>query len=172
MPEILILEEVIERNLIDARWFVPFLIYRLQSAAINRIVTLEVVLENVFPEPYVKRELRLTWRTESVRLASSPVQEHIITEWASCGIACIVVPLYIGLQIVQVAQAGDRFDYWVGNEVYELGLEVSGTLLGDLERRHRSKISQLRANPYQLDGFVSVTDFRDMRTRLSFHQFK
>lgn len=93
----------------------------------------------------------------------------MITEWAACGMACVIVPLYTQLQILQVTQAGDGFDFWVGDGSREFGLEVSGTYTGDLALRHRNKVQQLRSSPHKVAGFVSVTRFRPLSSILSFH---
>lgn len=164
------LEEIITRNAIDTRWFLPFTIYRLQPLAVDRSVTLDITLQNVLPEPLVVRQLQLTWAQASERLLTPPVQEHVITEWAACGIACALLPLYTGLQVLQVTQVGDRFDYWVGNETQEFGLEISGLLAGDLEQRHRTKIRQLIESPHKVAGYISVTNFQAQRSLLSFHK--
>lgn len=54
------LEEIITRNAIDTRWFLPFTIYRLQPFAIDQAVIFDVILQNVLPEPLAIRQLRLT----------------------------------------------------------------------------------------------------------------
>jgi hypothetical protein len=164
------LEEIITRNAIDTRWFLPFTIYRLQPFAVDRAVIFDVTLQNVLPEPLAIRQLQLTWAKSSERLHTPPVQEHVVTEWAACGIACALLPLYTGLQVLQVTQVGDRFDYWVGNETQEFGLEISGLLTGDLEQRHRTKIRQFIESPHKVAGYVSVTNFQSQHSLLSFHR--
>lgn len=166
------LEEIITANAIDARWFLPFMIHRLQPVAFDRSVVFNVTLLNVLHEPFVQRQLQLTWTKASEKLHIPPVQAHVITEWAACGIACVVIPFYTGLQVLQVTQVGDRFDYWVGNEAQEFGLEISGLLVGDLEQRHRAKIRQLIENPHRVAGYVSVTSFQARRSILSFNQIE
>jgi hypothetical protein len=98
------------------------------------------------------------------------VPERVITEWAACGVACVVMALYTGLTVRAVAAEGDRFDYWVDDGQYDYGLEVSGTLGGDLEARHRAKVRQLCDNPYGVDGYVVVVNFTTRRVVLSFHR--
>lgn len=93
----------------------------------------------------------------------------MITEWAACCLAGVIVPLYAELQLLQVTLAGDGFDFWVGNESNEFGLEISGTQVGDLALRHRQKVQQLLASRHDIAGFVSVTRFRPLRSILSFH---
>lgn len=169
--ESIFLEEIIERNSIDAHLFIPFTLYRLQPLSTERSVLLEVILHNIQPGSSIGNQVNLRWRTDSKRFDRPPAQEHVITEWAACGIACVILPLYTPYRVLHVAQVGEHFDYWVGDDTHEYGMEVSGTLSGDPFRRQRIKVEQLLGNPYQVDGFVSVTDFQSRRTLLSFHYF-
>jgi hypothetical protein len=163
------LEEIVTRNAIDARWFLPFTIHRLVPQSANRSAVLALSLLDILDKPQGVR-LQLTWLPESATLNIPPVQEHIITEWAACGVACAVIPLYTGLQVLQVAQSGDGFDYWIGDEDQEYGLEVSGTMGTGIEQRHRAKVKQLRQSPHKVAGYISITSFRAMNSVLSFHQ--
>jgi hypothetical protein len=86
------------------------------------------------------------------------------------GVACVVVTLYAGLTVCEVAADGDRFDYWVDDGRYEYGLEVSGTLRADVETRHRAKVRQLCDNPYGVDGYVVVVSFATRRVIMSFNR--
>lgn len=70
--------------------------------------------------------------------------------------------------MLHVTQAGDSFDYWVGDDEREYGLEVSGTMNENVDGRHRAKMKQFQNNPYGVDGFVSVTGFQALRSILSF----
>ena len=73
-----------------------------------------------------------------------------------------------------MAAEGDRFDYWVGSEEYECGLEVSGTMMvnaDDIEARHRSKVRQLLDNPYSVGGYVIVVSFATRQAIFSYHEF-
>jgi hypothetical protein len=63
-----------------------------------------------------------------------PVQSKVVTEFAACGIACVLVPLYARWRLLFTAPEGDKFDYWVGNDERQWGLEVSGTISEDLPR--------------------------------------
>jgi hypothetical protein len=99
-----------------------------------------------------------------------PIQAHIITEWAACGIALALVPLYIPYRVLEVAQSGERFDYWLGEAVRAFGLEVSGTIQGDLDARMQIKRRQLKRNPYRSAGYVCVVGFEQQQVRLSFYQ--
>ena len=94
-----------------------------------------------------------------------------MTEWAAVGIACALVPAYTGLRILQVTQAGDGFDYWVGDDRWEYALEVSGTIEGSLTGRHAAKVRQLQGNPYGVDGYVAVTRFASLEAIFSFNKY-
>jgi hypothetical protein len=100
------------------------------------------------------------------------LQGHIVTEWAAVGIACVLVPLYASLQVLQVTQAGDGFDYWVGDAEREYALEVSGTVADSLASRHAAKVRQWQKNPYGVDGYVAVTRFASLESILSFHRWE
>jgi len=170
MTDVITLEEFDGSNAVDLGWFLPFIIYRLQPLARDYSATLEVTLQNIGQTPEATHKLTLTWSRESAKRLVPPVQEHIITEWAACGIACIVIPLYTDLQILHVTQIGDSFDYWVGNDANEFGLEVSGTMRGNLAQRHRAKVKQLLNSSHRVSGYVSVTGFEAKHTILSFHR--
>ncbi len=167
------LESIADDNEIGAGIFLPFTIVRLQGDASTALeVVLSVLLRNIGELSEQRRSLRLRWAEESIPEAPLPVQQDVITEWAACGVACVLVPLYTGMRIVQVAQEGDRFDYWVSDGEEEYALEVSGTLSGDLEDRHTAKVRQLQSNPYEVDGFVVVVRFVSRESIFSFNRFE
>ena len=163
------LEEIGNLNAIDARWFLPFLIHRLKPIAVERSVVAEISLRNLPEQDESTRYIELRWGKNSDTLSVPPVQESVITEWAAYGFACVVVPFYSRWQVLQVTLAGDGFDFWIGDGSNELGLEISGTLSGDLNLRHRNKVHQLLASHHNVAGFVSVTRFRPISSILSFH---
>ena len=108
------------------------------------------------------RRVQFYWNAETALTLPPAVQEHTITEWAACGLACALAPRYTGLFIRSVAQLGDRFDYWLCDDATEWGLEVSGTRTEDekeLQDRLRRKTRQLRENPYGIGGYVIVVGF-------------
>lgn len=166
------LEQVVKLNQIDTRWFLPFLIYRFREQTNQQVIQFSVTLQGISQQTSNKRVLELRWQKESETLSSPPIQSSVITEWAAYGMACVVIPFYTGLPIVQVTQIGERFDFWVRKDLEKFGLEVSGTLEGNLEQRQRVKQRQLLRNPNQVGGYVSVTSFRERHTILSFHRSK
>ena len=125
------LEDIATDNNIDAGLFIPFTIARLLGLAEDaREVVLSVTLVDVEEMGVSGRHLRLRWSAQSASTAVEALQEHTVTEFAACGVACVVTPLYARLKVLRVAQVGDRFDYWLGDEEGEMGLEVSGTKTG------------------------------------------
>ncbi len=159
----------IRNNAIDAQWFLPFTIYRLQPYAVSQQFVMTVNLYRILTEPIVTRRLLLTWETDTPTITSPPVQDAVITEWAACGIACAVLPFYTQLRFVKVTESGDRFDYWVGDGKQLYGLEVSGILDGGIVRRQRMKTRQLLANPFGVGGYVCIVHFGQQSVDLSFH---
>ena len=167
--ERVVLEEIISKNDIDTQWFLPFLVHRLQAGE-RKVAILTITLHNVLESPTVKHQIELIW--EIIAETDLPLQEHIVTEWAAYGIACTLIPLYTDFQVKQVAQLGEGFDYWIGDDEQEFGLEVSGTLTKNIQQRHRTKVQQFEQNPLQISGYVNVTGFRDRHSILSFHQME
>jgi hypothetical protein len=150
--------------------FVPFAVARLQQQPSEVEAVLTVELRGIPNQATEERLLRLAWDAASVSILPLAVQENPLTEWAALGVACAVIWHFGGLRLHAVAALGDGFDYWVRQETREFGLEVSGTLAGDLEARHRDKRRQLLANPYGADGYVVVVDFSTRRAIFSFHR--
>ena len=166
----LLLNRAVQNNLIDAQWFLPFTIYRLQQYTASSQLLLTVTLEQIHTTSTISRRLLLHWEENSPQLSLPPVQDTVITEWAACGIACAVLPFYTGLQLVKVTESGDRFDYWVGDGQQLYGLEISGILHGRLEPRQRMKARQLLDNPFGIGGYVCIVQFDQQRVNLSFHR--
>ena len=168
-----VLEHIAEDHDIRADLFLPFTVTRLrQAVATDQQATLAVQLRDVGKAGESHRELLLSWSTSGMIEASLPLQERVVTEWAAVGIACVLVSLYTSLRILQVTQAGDGFDYWVGDEEREYALEVSGTVEGRLADRHAAKVRQLQGNPYGVDGYVAVTRFASLGSIFSFNRWE
>lgn len=123
-----VLENIVRDNRLSVAMFLPFTIARLRGedeTALEAMLT--VCLQNISEAGEATRMLHLTWSPESVPLRQLPLQERSITEYAACGVACVLVPLYANQRILQVAEEEDGFDYWIGDGKQEWGLEVSGT---------------------------------------------
>ena len=164
------LETLLAQSAIDASLFLPFTIFRLRSYAVNQQTELTVSLYEPDTETPHTHTLHLTWDSSSDTLTTPPIQSHTITEWAACGIALAIVPLYTSYQVLEVARIGERFDYWLGHSVREVGLEISGTIEGDLALRTKVKQNQLKRNPYKSAGYVCVVGFEKQQVRLSFSE--
>lgn len=162
--------DIVQQNNIDTALLLPFVGYRFLPTINEGNVVLDVVLRGIGEAAESRHHLELHLFSLSQEYAVPPVQEHVITEWAACGVACVILPFYTGYRVLHVTQAGDGFDYWVGDDEHEHGLEVSGTINEDVNGRHRTKVKQFQNNPYGVDGFVSVTGFQALRSILPFHR--
>ncbi len=165
------LEESLRLHDIGAEVFAPFVIERFRAGDGATFVELSVTLTD---EQGLERDqlVRLTWQAQSVASKPFAVQERVMTEWGALGVACALSPSLLGKRILSVAVEGERFDYRIGNEAGEWGLEVSGALSEsreDLRERHRLKVRQLRENPARLSGHVIVVGFTLREVLISFH---
>jgi hypothetical protein len=165
------LEDIAQQHPIGASVFVPFAIVRLRGETDATEATLTVQCVDVPGPRMTQRTLRLWWSADSAPAQPIAVQSRTVTEWAACGVACVVASLYGGLRVREVSGDGDRFDYWVDKDEREYGLEVSGTTTTDLEARHQMKVRQLRENPYGVDGYVVVVGFDTRSVIFSFNRF-
>jgi len=94
-----------------------------------------------------------------------------MTEWAACGIACAVLWHYTEQRVLTAAKKGERFDYWIGDDAAEKGMEVSGTLSDDADEmweRHRQKRRQLLSYPSD-GGYVVIVGFARHEIIFSYH---
>ena len=166
------LEQIAAEHSIGADLFVPLTAARLAADTGASIVRLTVELRDISQAGVARRELEIQWSMESVPKHPPAIDDRSLTEWAACGIACVVVAVYANLQICEVTGDGDRFDYWVTDGQNEFGLEVSGTTTGQIESRHAAKVKQLLENPFGVDGYVVVADFSTRRVIFSFHRYE
>jgi len=166
------LEEVVGSHSISANLFVPFVIRRLCGVPITREAVLRVRLQSIGEAGNQTHSLRIRWHDANIPKQPLGISENTITEWAALGVACVVIALYRGLTIQGVTGQGDRFDYWVSDGQSRCGLEVSGTLTGEVESRHRAKIRQWQENPWQADGYVVTVDFATRQAIFSFHRYE
>ena len=168
-----LLDDIVTDNYIYAEFFIPFVLVRLFSQEPDKNeARLSIRLRDIGSSGERQRILRLSHLQRKVAMDSPPIQSKVVTEFAACGIACVLVPLYAGLRMLFTAQEGDRFDYWVGNDERQWGLEVSGTIDEDLHTRHRAKIRQLLSNPLRVNGYVAVTKFSTRESIFSFHRYR
>src|SRR5690348_16867410 len=90
--------------------FLPFVMIRLGGNRDATEAILTVALRQVHGQTSSQRSLRLRWSPSTVPTEPPAVQERVITEWAACGVACVLVTAYTNLQVCQVTASGDRFD--------------------------------------------------------------
>ena len=167
------LAEALAAQEIEAGVFLPFAIRCLQAGD-SQVTERQLSVRILQREGSEHTEnLRVQWSPAHIPTLPPAVQSHIITEWGALGVACAVLHgLGDGLRLTSVAREGDRFDYWVGNDEQEWGLEVSGTGAESLEERHTEKVDQLLSNPYGVDGFVIVVRFASQEAWFTFHRVR
>lgn len=164
------LEDIDRIHRVGTSLFVPLTVLRLRGDTEVTEATLTVDLRNMGHISETQRTLQLSWSSDNAPAQPPGIPERVITEWAACGVACVMVALYAGLTVREVAANGDRFDYWVDDGRYEYGLEISGTMGEELETRHRVKVQQLCDNPYGVDGYVVVMSFATRHVIMSFNR--
>ncbi len=170
-PDEFRLEDIIPRHHIGAEMFIPFTVLRLRGHSDICEAVWTISARDLGNASEQCRMLRVTWSPESVPIRPPGVSDHVVTEWAALGMACILVARYTPYHIFETAQIHDCFDFWLTDGHRKCGLEVSGTLSGALEVRHRAKIEQWRPNPHRVDGLVVVAGFDARQAILSFHRF-
>ena len=170
-PSVIALEENLSLHPIGAEIFAPFVIERFGAGSGIVSAELAVTITDEHGQGQ-NRIVHLAWQAQSASVKPLAVQERVRTEWGALGIACTLIPALLGLRVLSVALEGERFDYRIGNDTGEWGLEVSGALWegeDDLRERHRLKIRQLRENPARLSGYVIVVGFTLREVLISFH---
>ncbi len=168
-----LLDDIVTDNHIYAEFFIPFVLVRLLSVNSNgNEALLSIRLCDIGQQGERQRILHLSWLQSTPPVAPLPIQSKVVTEFAACGIACVLVPFYARLRVLSTAQEGDRFDYWIGDDERQWGLEVSGTMDEDLHVRHRAKIRQLLSNPFSVGGYIAVTRFSTRESIFSFHRYR
>ncbi|MBZ5525923.1 MAG: hypothetical protein LAP21_27175 [Acidobacteriia bacterium] len=121
-------------------------------------------------EEPTQRTLTLSWAglKRDFEQVIKTYQEPVITEFATLGLACILVAKRAGLEITEVTRRGDRADYWLGDRQFLL--EVSGQQTGNLEALCEEKAIQLLENPFGKPGYVCVASYDCLGARLWFYQ--
>lgn len=95
-------------------------------------------------------------------------QAPVLTEFATLGLACVLVHLFPGLEITEVTRRGEKADYWIGEKEYML--EVSGQQGGNLDNLRDEKAQQLLRNPFNKPGFVCVAVYDERKSYLWFYE--
>ena len=95
-------------------------------------------------------------------------QAPVLTEYATLGLACVLIDEFPKLQITEVTRRGERADYWLGNREYLL--EVSGQQSGNLDTLRDTKRDQLLENPFGSPGFVCVAVYDEKSSYLWYYE--
>jgi hypothetical protein len=74
--------------------FLPFVVARLSGATGVTEASLEIELRDVGQAGSRLRQLDLDWPAADMPTQPLAVSQRHITEWAACGIACVVVHVY------------------------------------------------------------------------------
>lgn len=95
-------------------------------------------------------------------------QEPVLTEFATLGLACILLTRHTDLRISEVTRRGEKVDYWIGDDAQrkQFVLEVGGLQNGNIDNLSNDKITQSVQNPWGRDGYVCVAVFGQLRSRL------
>ena len=168
-----ILAEALRPHSIDATMFEPFVIAELGGTPKAGVQTTEfvVTLHNVDSAGTRTHLLLVEWQGAHALRGQPPVQQTVMTEWAACGIACAVLWHYTGLRVLMATKRGERFDYWIGNDTAQQGMEISGTLseeAGEMQARHQQKRTQLLSYPSD-GGYVVIVGFTRREIIISYH---
>lgn len=139
------------------------------SHLVGVTMTVTGTLSSTHPVP-------LTWplATDQARRAYGDLQ--FAAEFGAYGIAALVVDRLTDLTVVERSRKGGGFDYWLGPKRNpeplfqdKHKLEVSGILSGDegdVRRRLREKLDQLRRGAVPIPGFGIVVHFATPETRV------
>ncbi|GDX41386.1 hypothetical protein LBMAG21_16780 [Armatimonadota bacterium] len=171
-PLVIELETALGLHAIDASVFAPFAIQRLKAGGNADNAELLVILGSDKAQEERFLRVRIRWNPDSAFRLLVAVQGRVVTEWAALGVACALIPEILGMRVLSVALDGERYDYRIGNEEGECGLEVSGTLtedIGELQERHRLKARQLGENPFGAGGYVIVVGFARREALITSH---
>lgn len=120
----------------------------------------------------IEQSLHLKWQDlrGDFEKCLNTYQEHVLTEFAALGLACILLTERTGLEITEVTRLGEKVDYWLGER--ELLLEVGGRSECNLDKFCANKADeQLLKNPYGADGYVCVFEYQHVRARLWFYSY-
>ena len=97
-------------------------------------------------------------------------QEPVITEYATLGLACILLEERTEHVITEVTRRGEKADYWLDDKLFLL--EASGQQSGSLDALCLEKAAQLQDNPFEKPGYVCVANYAERSARLWFYSAK
>jgi hypothetical protein len=109
--------------------------------------------------------MNVTWTSETAAAAARmhrTEQRTPIIEGAAIAVAALLFAHLLPDSEMQVLTRGSRVDYWLPKR--NQAVEISGTeQIRELARRLRQKRTQLRANPFGLDGYGVVCCFSSLQ---------
>jgi hypothetical protein len=117
----------------------------------------------------IEDNIELKWQNmrEDFVKCINTYQEPVITEFATLGLACILLSLKTEYEITEVTRRGEKADYWIGDK--ESLIEISGQENGSLSELCEQKARQLLENPFQKSGYVCVANYSETKSRLWFY---
>lgn len=130
--------------------------------------------DNSFRPPSMsleENEIALSWAglKDDYDKCLKTYQAPVITEYATLGLACILLTYNANLEITEVTRRGDKADFWIGDK--ELLIEISGQQRGNLDELCKEKSVQLLANPFKRPGYICVANYELARARLWYLTF-
>lgn len=120
----------------------------------------------------VASQLPLQWAglKDDFNQCVNTYQDPVLTEFATLGLACILLSRHTNFRISEVTRRGERVDYWIGdsNVRKRFVLEVGGQQTGSIDQLSIAKTKQLNENPWGRNGFICVAVYGTSDARLWF----
>jgi len=150
-------------------WRSP-LVHRLLQSEKYKDGAADVAVDYKWLEDRISSPVTLLWEglATDFNQCLATYQAPVLTEFATLGLASVLVHLFAGLEITEVARRGEKADYWIGDR--ECMLEVSGKQSGNLEDLRDEKSEQLLSNPFGKPGFVCVAVYDEQKSYLWFYE--
>lgn len=154
-----------------ADWRAP-LVHRLLGQPGYRDGTANLEESYRSPKETTVGTLELVWEglRDDVTKCSNTYQEPVLTEFATLGLACVLLTRHTKLTISEVTRRGERVDYWIGDagNRKRFVLEVGGEQSGSVDTLSDEKAKQLAENPWGRAGYICVAVYDASRVRLWF----
>jgi hypothetical protein len=150
-------------------WRSP-LVHRVLGSTAYKDGNADVAVDYKWLEKRLSSPVTLLWEglaTDFDQCLAS-YQAPVLTEFATLGLACVLVHLFPALEITEVTRRGEKADYWIGEK--ECMLEVSGQQAGNLDNLRDEKAKQLLSNPFGKPGFVCVAVYDERKSYLWFYE--
>ena len=117
-------------------------------------------------------QLSMKWSglKEDFQQCINTYQEPVLTEFATLGLACVLLTKHTDFRLSEVTRRGQSVDYWLGCKSIRkrFVLEVGGQQDGSIETLSGQKTQQLADNPWGRDGFICVAIYNELSARLWF----